>query len=199
MNVLIIPEDFRKDQYILKPIIEKMLKAAGTHATKVRVCIDPLLGGVGEALKWDRISEVIDMHPMVQVFLLIVDRDGKPGRRASLDSLEEKANDKLSKQTDVRAGRSFFAENAWQEIEVWALAGIAELPKQWKWRDVRNEPNPKEIYFEKFAQQRGLLNEPGQGRITLGREAAKSYSRIRSLCPEDVASLEVRIKRWITE
>lgn len=196
MNVLIIPEDFRKDQYILKPIVVRMLKAADIHAAKVRVCIDPLLGGVGEALKWERISEVIDMHPMVQVFLLIVDRDGKLGRRASLDSLEEKANERLNKQAGRGADRRFFAENAWQEIEVWALAGIADLPKHWKWRDVRDEPNPKEEYFEKFAAQRGLLNEPGQGRTTLGREAAKNYARIRSLCSEDVANLEGRIKNW---
>jgi len=49
MNVLIIPEDFRKDQYILKPIIEKMLAHMGLRA-RVRVYTDPKLGGVGEAL-----------------------------------------------------------------------------------------------------------------------------------------------------
>lgn len=41
MNVLVIPEDFRKDQYMLKPIIEAMLKAKG-KMVKVRVCQDPL-------------------------------------------------------------------------------------------------------------------------------------------------------------
>lgn len=35
MNVLIIPEDFRKDQYVLKPIIQKIFKALGKSNTKV--------------------------------------------------------------------------------------------------------------------------------------------------------------------
>ena len=35
MNVLIIPEDFRKDQYILKPILEAMLAAVGKPQAKV--------------------------------------------------------------------------------------------------------------------------------------------------------------------
>ncbi len=52
MNVLVIPEDFRKDQYVLKPIIQKMMQAIGLSA-RVEVCRDPLLGGVGEALKWE--------------------------------------------------------------------------------------------------------------------------------------------------
>ena len=58
MRVLVIPEDFRKglsrgtrDQYILKPIISAMMSAVGKPRAKVQVCQEPLLGGVGEALK----------------------------------------------------------------------------------------------------------------------------------------------------
>ena len=86
----------------------------------------------------------------------------------------------------------FLAENAWQEVEVWVLAGH-DLPKDWTWQDIRQEPNPKETYFEPFAKQRSVLDEPGQGRKTLAREAAENYGRIRSLCREDVASLEAAI------
>ncbi len=32
MNVLVIPEDFRKDQYVLKQIIQKMMRAIGLNA-----------------------------------------------------------------------------------------------------------------------------------------------------------------------
>ena len=46
MNVLLIPEDFRHDQYILKPIFEALLGDLGRPSARVRVCIDPLLGGV---------------------------------------------------------------------------------------------------------------------------------------------------------
>ncbi len=190
MNVLIIPEDFRKDQHVLKPILSKMIAAAGKPKANIQVCQDPLLGGVSEALKWERIADVIGMYPMVNVFLLVVDRDANEGRRAALDHLTTKAT-KL-----IGDGRAFLAENAWQEIEVWALAGIATLPKGWTWNDVRAEAHPKERYFTPYATSRGLLDEPGQGRTTLGREAAQNYSRVRSRCKEDVAQLEGRLKDW---
>ena len=46
MKILVIPEDFRKDQYILKPIITAMMAKLGKPRTKVMVCQDPLLGGI---------------------------------------------------------------------------------------------------------------------------------------------------------
>lgn len=46
MNILIIPEDFRKDQYILGPVVQKMVEAIDKPRAKVRMCLDPLLGGV---------------------------------------------------------------------------------------------------------------------------------------------------------
>jgi len=192
MNVLIIPEDFRKDQYVLKPIIQRMFAEAGKPNATIRVCLAPLMGGISEAMKWERIAEVLNRYPMVQVFLLIVDRDGQQGRRQALKVLEDKANQKLE------AGRVFVAENAWQEIEVWALAG-QNLPAGWKWSTIRAEVHPKEAYFEPFARQRGLLNEPGEGRTTLGREAARNYPRVRSRCREDIENLETRLKVWIAE
>ena len=41
MNVLIIPEDFRKDQYILKPLFLQLFKDIGKRNAKVKVCSDP--------------------------------------------------------------------------------------------------------------------------------------------------------------
>ena len=77
MNILVIPEDFRKDQYMLKPIISAMLAKLEKPRAKVKVCQDPLLGGVSEALKWERIEEIIDQYRgMFNLFLLCLDRDG---------------------------------------------------------------------------------------------------------------------------
>jgi hypothetical protein len=91
MNVLVIPEDFRKDQYMLKPIVEAMLGWIGV-AARVEVRQDPLLGGVTEALKWERIKDIIEQYSWkVELFLLCVDRDSDPHRRSALDSLEQKA------------------------------------------------------------------------------------------------------------
>jgi hypothetical protein len=57
-RVLVIPEDFRKDQYVLEPIITKMVESVGRNG-KVIVCRDPLLGGVSQALRWERMEEII--------------------------------------------------------------------------------------------------------------------------------------------
>ena len=106
VNVLVIPEDFRQDQYILKPIISALFEHIGVRA-RVRVCQDPLLGGVEEALKWERQKEIIDRYRgMVQLFLLIVDRDGKENRWQQLERLEGLAREELAGQA------LFFADNA---------------------------------------------------------------------------------------
>jgi len=87
MNVLVIPEDFRNDQYVLKPLIKAMLAAAGKPQARVRVCQRPLLGGISQATDPARITEIIRAYPMVDLFLLIVDRDGVETRRKRLDNL----------------------------------------------------------------------------------------------------------------
>lgn len=192
MNVLVIPEDATNDQFVLKPIVTKLLELAGIKTVNLRVCQEPRLRGVYDALKSDRIAQVIRRHRyQVDLFLLIVDRDGKPGRRLRLDEIEQEAK-KLLASND----QWFLAENAWQEVEVWALAGVdkSQWLKGWDWKAIREEVNPKEVYFEPLAAARGLANEPGQGRVTLGREAAQNYPRIRSLCREDVAELETRVR-----
>lgn len=192
MRVLVIPEDFPDDQYVLQPIVAAMLAHLGRKQARVRVCAVPRLRGIGEALKWERQQEIIQRYRgMVDLFLLCVDRDGEAGRRSALDALEQQARSSLP------AGCAFLAENAWQEIEVWVLAGHA-LPPEWDWSEVRNEPHPKERYLEPFARQRGVADGPGKGRKALAEEAAKSYrQRIRRLCPEDVQALEKRIGAWI--
>ena len=193
MNVLVIPEDFRKDQYILKPILSALFEELNIQHVKVLVCRDPLLGGVSEALKWDRVEEILKGYAwQVDLFILCVDRDGQSGRRIRLDQLEDKATGIL------KSDQKFIGENAWQEIEVWLLAGITR-PSEWVWREVRSEENPKERYFETIARLRGVLDSPGQGRKILAEEAADHYRRIRQLCREDILNLETRIRTWIGE
>jgi hypothetical protein len=149
--------------------------------------MDPLLGGVDQAMNWDRLDEIIDRYRgMVHLFILAVDRDGVEARRAALTDLERRAEAKLG---DLR----FYAENAWQEIEVWAIAGHRLLPG-WSWKAVRSERDPKERYFQPLAESRGLRGEPGGGRKTLAREAARNYTRVRDRCPEDIQALESRFR-----
>lgn len=193
LNVLVIPEDFRKDQYVLAPLIRRLFAEIGKPRARVEVCFDPVMGGIDQALDWQRLEEIMDMYRQVHIFLLLVDRDGVAGRRQSLDALEAKAAQKLL------ADRTLIGENAWQEIEVWALAGQENFPGEWRWQQIRAEVHPKEIYFEPLAKQRGLLSEPGEGRTTMGREAAQNYPRVRSRCKEDVEALEIKLKSWLEE
>lgn len=186
MNVLVIPEDFRKDQFILKPIIRALMADSGCRRANVAICTDPLLGGIAQALDFERIREIVEFYPMIDVFLLCVDRDGDANRRASLDHLEREISSAL------RPHQSFWAENAWQELEVWVLAGH-DLPNEWQWAAIRQERDPKERYFAPLVRSRGLENTPGEGRKILAEEAARRFTRIRQLCREDIETLVQRV------
>jgi hypothetical protein len=192
MNVLVIPEDFRKDQFILQPIIEAMFAKLDKPAI-VEVLRDPLIGGVSQAMSRDVLAEIVEDNKWkVDLFLLCVDRDAEGGRRHALDRLESHFNPLLS------AGKFMAAENAWQELEVWVLAGH-DLLEGWNWGKLRGERDPKEAYFDKLVASRGLQNDPGGGRKTLGIEAGRKYRRINSRCREDIQVLEKRVGRWIVD
>lgn len=189
MRVLLIPEDFRKDQYILKPLFSRLFRDLGKRSAKVRVCEDPLLGGVTEALKPARIAEIIQQYKgMVDVFILCVDRDGEAGRRQRLDQIEK----------EFGSAQLFFAENAWEEIETWVLAGL-DLPPDWLWSDVRAEVHVKEAYFEPLAKRHKLSDSPGDGRKALAEEASRRIPAIRQKCTEDFDALAKRLERHIAE
>ena len=188
MNVLIIPEDFRNDQYILKPLFSRLFQSIDKPRVRVDVCRDPLLGGVGEALKSERIAEIFDAYKgMTAIFILCVDRDGKEGRRQRLDQIE----------AEFDKGQPFLAENAWEEIETWILAGL-DLPADWNWGTVRAQVHVKEIYFEPLVTQRDLSDEPGGGRKTLGEEASRKIDAIRQKCPEDFDALAQRLEAAVS-
>lgn len=184
MRVLVIPEDFRKDQYILEPIFSRLFRNIGRPRARVRVCQDPLLGGVTEAMKAERLSEIFERYDaMIDVFILCVDRDGNEGRRQGLDQREQEFGD----------DRVFIAENAWEELETWVLAGV-DLPTDWRWADVRAEVQVKERYFDVLVGQRELGDYPGGGRKPLAEEAAQRIPAIRQKCPEDFDALAQRLQ-----
>lgn len=192
MRVLIIPEDVRLDQYMVKPLFQSMMKELGRPRARVEVCQNPRFQGVSQVLDWGRMEPVLKQYrPIVDLVVICVDRDGKPGRDVVLRNLEDQ-----SRELFAGTSKTVFAVNAHQEMEVWLLAGCQDLPKDWSWNVVREEPDPKEKYFEPYAEGRGVLDGPGQGRQRLGVEAAKQYGRIRQLCPE-IKELEERIGDWM--
>lgn len=184
MRVLVVPEDFSKDQYILKPLMARLLQELGRKSAKVVVCQDPRLGGIGEALKLARLEEIVARYQgMIDIFVLCVDRDGDENRRARLDRIEKRFERQVV----------FLAENAWEELETWLLAGL-QLPSDWRWPAVRAEVHVKETYFVELARERNLAHHPGGGRKLLGREAARNIQAIRRKCPEDFDALARKIE-----
>ena len=187
MKILIIPEDFRSDQYLLKPLFERLF-ADFEQPQTVIVCQNPRLRGVREALSKARLREIIGMYPMVDIFILCVDRDGETGRRTSLDDIEK----------ELAAANIFVAENAWEEIETWTLAGL-DLPADWSWSAVRAEVSVKERYFVPLARQLGVADGPGGGRRALGERASKRVRAIRQKCPEDFGNLANRLLKLLVK
>ncbi len=135
MRGLIIPEDFEKDQYILKPIFQRLFQSACKPRARVRVCQNPRLRGIAQALNAERMLEIVERYRgMTDILIHCVDRDGEVGRRHRIDQLESLCS----------AATVFLAANAWEEIETWILAGV-DLPSEWRWADVRAEVHVKEL------------------------------------------------------
>lgn len=187
MKVMIIPEDFLKDQHILMPIFSRLFRSIGTPVADVRMCYNPRFRGVAQALTLERLAGIVQRYGgMIDMFILCVDRDGDLGRRQSLDRIEK----------ELGNVRIFLAENAWEEIETWVLAGV-DLPAEWRWADVRAEVDVKELYFEPLAVLRGLAEAPGGGRKALGNEASRRIRAIRQKCSEDFDSLARRLENAV--
>ena len=63
-KVLVVPEDFTKDEHVLKPLVEKILQDCGRKA-QVQVCRDPNFQGVDAALNLDALrTSVVLRYPM---------------------------------------------------------------------------------------------------------------------------------------
>ncbi len=188
-KVLVIPEDFTKDEHVLKPVVEKILADAGRANPTVLVCRDPNFGGIGEAMKKERLKmDVIERYPMVDLFILMVDRDGDAGREQRAAQLESE----LTPEVKTANGR-FVAELARQEVEIFVLAGH-ELPDGWTWQQIRADGDVKNTAFQDLVREKDTSKLPHDGRKKLMAEAIQNWARIKSRCPEDIGSLIERLK-----
>jgi hypothetical protein len=185
---LVIPEDFTKDEHILKPLAERMLRDAGKPNARVEVCRNPNFGGVGGALKLERLrKEVIARYPMVQLFILLVDRDGQAGRESAVGQIEATLQEEIA-----GSRRQFVAGVAWQEVEVFILAGH-DLPPDWNWREIRADPDVKNTYFQRLVSAKNTSSLPHDGRKKLMAEAIQNWPRLKSRCPQDIGRLLAKL------
>jgi hypothetical protein len=182
VKVLIIPEDPTLDQYILKPIVERICADHGLRA-RVDVLRDPHLRGVAQALDRDIVAGIIRDNPMEDLLILMIDRDcDRLGNTTKTATRLEEHPDHL------------LACLACQEVEVWMLALHREklgIP----WNEVRSDCDPKERFADPFIAAQGWSTEVGRGRKKAMRELGSAWKGLLQVCPE-LGELHQRIGAW---
>lgn len=150
-----------------------LFQAVGRPA-RVEVLSDPHLRGAQQALNRDTLQAVIDDNPMIDLFLLVVDRDCD--REGNVGRVAERERE--------FAGRLLGCV-AIEEVEVWML-GLWEqknLPASWK--EIRAHCDPKETYGEPFLGEAGLATHVGRGRKrAMDALAQGGMRRLLSRCEE---------------
>ena len=187
MKVLVIPEDPTLDQHILKPVVQRIFRDLNRKAN-VYVLQDPRLGSVSEALDKGKIGEILERHQMMDLFLLIVDRDGVRERQSRVDTRIAQAEE---------AGKAMLGCMAVEEVEVWALA-LHRSEVGGSWDDVRSEVHPKETYFDPLIKRKNWLESLGRGRAAAMRTLAGNWRALKSRCPE-LQRLEDEIAEWLAD
>jgi len=190
VNVQVILEDTPRDQHIAIPIVQAVFQYIGRPA-KVRA-FNERMRSVERATDFDSLLPLLAARSgMVDLFILIVDRDcrapNRPrggNRAAALQILETR----VVESGVLGPNCHFMACEAWEELEVWLLAGFYHT----NWNEIRDHCDPKEAFFEPFAKAHGVIEKPAEGRAHLMHEAIRHYRRIRSRCPE-LRFLEERV------
>lgn len=183
MKVLIVPEDPTYDQYVLKPIVERIFSDLERQA-RIEVLQNPRLTSVVQALDSAVLAGVVDKYPMVNIFLVLVDRDGDAeGRPARARAREE-----------AHAGRLFVCL-AIEEVEVWMLA-IHREKLSAPWSEVRAEHHPKERFANPFLAEHATKLGPGDGRKWAMRRLGSNWKGVLEVC-EELKELKQRIASWL--
>lgn len=182
MKVLVIPEDPTLDQYILKPIVRRIFADLG-RSPRVDVLSKPRLRGVAQALDAAILKDIVATFGMIDLFLVLVDRDGDTRRQ-----------DLARQREDEHDGRLFVCL-AIEEVEVWMLAVHREalgLP----WSEVRAEIHPKERFAQPFLTDNAPKLDPGAGRAWAMRDLGTRWRGVLQCCSE-IDELRRRIEGWL--
>jgi hypothetical protein len=182
VKVLVIPEDPTIDQYILRPVVAKLFVDLG-KLPQIEILFRPRLRGVTEALNSTKLAGVIGSFPMVDLFLVIVDRDGIESRRA------------VASAREAEHPQHLIVCLAIEEIEVWMLAIHSETLGT-GWREVRAEVHPKERFAEPFLQERAPKLDAGQGRAWAMQDLGGQWRGVLRRCPE-IDELKRRVEAWL--
>jgi hypothetical protein len=184
VKVMVIPEDPTLDQYILRPVMERMFLDLGRNA-RVQVLANPRIRGVAQALDAATVARVVAMYPMIDLFCIMVDRDGEPGRPVEAGKREAEHPDRLMVCLAV------------EEIEVWMLA-VHREQLDVPWQDIRSERDPKERFAEPFLAAHAPRQAPGAGRVWAMRDLGSKWRGVLRVCPE-LEALKQRLDAWLAQ
>lgn len=184
-KVRIFCEDIKHDEFILKPLVERLMKACELTA-KVDFANTPAARGYESVVDWIK-KEGVEKYKYQDLLLFLPDADGKDCT-AQFAALEAQA---------LQAGTTLLCCAAKEEVETWLLAGhLSKLDMSWQ--TVRSDTSVKENVFAPFLSRYGNLKTNGEGRQILMRETLENYSGLLARCPE-LADLEQRIcKHFLT-
>lgn len=182
MKVLIIPEDPTYDGFILKPIVEKIFVGLRKPA-QVDVLPNPRLRGVAQALDSSILARIVAARRMIDLFLVLVDRDGDHRRSG------------LAQQRETEHQGRLFVCLAIEEIEVWMLA-IHRKDLKVSWGEIRSEIHPKERFARPFLATYAPKLDAGESREEAMRELGRHWKGVLRRCPE-LKELQQRIEAWL--
>lgn len=184
MKVLIIPEDPTNDGFILKPVVEQIFAGLG-KSPWVDVLSSPRLRGVTQAMDSSILARIVAARPMIDLFLVLVDRDGDDRRPG------------LAQQRETKHKGRLFVCLAIEEIEVWMLA-VHRKKLKVSWSEVRSEIHPKERFAWPFLAAFAPKVEIGAGQAEAMRELGTRWKGVLQCCPE-LKELQQRIEKWLAE
>ena len=175
-EVLVIPEDPQQNGYILKPLVEAIMRDAGKPAAKVEVLENPRLRGYDQAVTAIR-SDVLEPYRFKKKLWLFFPDADRAGDNAMRD-LEKHANEK---------GITLLCCAAQPELEIYACAAFHKhmrIECKIKWKQARQHDRMKEEIFEPLLKKHGDPQRPGKGRDQMIGESLKNLPFLFRLCPE---------------
>jgi hypothetical protein len=181
VKVLLIPEDQTLDQYILKPVMEALFAELRVPA-RISVLPEPRLRGSSQALDPKVIREIVQDNPMVDLFILIIDRD------CDRERAEAKA-EAIRKEHEARLLTCL----ARQEVEVWMLA-LHSASLDTSLETIREHCDPKERWAMPLLDRLGT-HGPGGGRKKAMRKLQGSWRSLRDRRGE-LKELETQVSTW---
>jgi len=178
-SVLVIPEDPTHNGYILKPLVERMMRELGKPQARVKVLENPNLNGYDDARR--AITEDLPLTwRHFDLWLFMPDAD----RARNLAGLEKEL------ETQGVCLRCCAAK---PEVEAWLLAGHrAKL--QLDWKHVREHARLKEKVFAPFLEKYGDARAAGAGRSALMDATLRDYDGLMTACGE-LKELQDRLKQ----